>query len=137
MKAATRRTSAWAVPGTVYALWLLAGTSIFVAPAQFHAFTPGVALFGPFNAHFIRDVGLVYVASGLVGLYGLRSGSVPVAVAAALWSCLHAVFHLHVWIDRGLPLDGIFLFDLSFVIVPPFLVVLVLLTNRSQAQTNP
>lgn len=61
----------------------------------------------------------------------------PIAVAAALWSCLHAVFHLHVWIDRGLPLDGIFLFDLSFVIVPPFLVVLVLLKNRSQPQKNP
>ncbi|MCZ8167105.1 hypothetical protein [Silanimonas sp.] len=136
MKAATRRTSAWALPGTVYALWLLAGISIFVAPVHFHALTPGVALFGPFNAHFIRDVGLVYVASGLVGLYGLRSGSVPVGVAAALWSCLHALFHVHVWIDRGLPLDGIFLFDLSFVIVPPFLVVMVLLASRSQTGTS-
>lgn len=137
MKAATRATSAWTLPGMVYALWLLAGTSIFVAPVQFHALTPGVALFGPFNAHFIRNTGLVYVASGLVGLHGVRSGSVPVGVAAALWSCLHALFHLHVWIDRGLPLDGIFLFDLSFVIVPPFLVVLVLLTNRSQPETSP
>ena len=101
MKTATRRTSAWALPKLAYALWPLAGTSIFLAPAHFHALTPGVALFGPSNAHFIRDVGLVYVASGLVGLYGVRSGSVPVSVAAALWSCLHALFHLHVWIDRG------------------------------------
>ena len=137
MKAATRRTSAWAVPGTVYALWLLAGTSIFVAPAQFHAFTPGVALFGPFNAHFIRDVGLVYVASGLVGLYGVRTASVPLCVAAALWSCLHAVLHLHVWVHRGCPLDGIFLFDLSFVIVPPFLVVLLLLRIRGGREMSP
>lgn len=137
MKGARRRTFAWALPGMVYALWLLAGTAIFLAPGHFYALTPGVSLFGPFNAHFIRDVGLVYVSSGLVGLYGARSGSVPVGVAAALWSCLHAVFHLHVWIDRGLPLDGIFLFDLSFVIMPPFLVVLVLLTNRSQQETSP
>lgn len=137
MKGTRRRTSTWALPGMVYALWLLAGAAIFLAPRHFHEFTPGVALFGPFNAHFIRDVGLVYVASGLVGLYGVRSGSVPVGVAAALWSCLHAVFHLHVWVDRGLPLDGIFLFDLSFVIVPPFLVVLVLLTNRIRPETSP
>jgi hypothetical protein len=82
-------------------------------------------------------VGLAYVASGLVGLYGVRSGSVPVGVAAALWSCLHAVFHLHVWVDRGLPLDGIFVFDLSFVIVPPFLVVLILLTNRRTLEMGP
>ena len=137
MKVARPRTSAWALPGMVYALWLLAGTAIFLAPGHFHALTPGVALFGPFNAHFIRDVGLVYVASGLVGLYGAWSGNVPVGIAAALWSCLHAVFHLHVWVDRGLPLDGIFLFDLSFVIVPPFLVVLLLLRLRGRREMTP
>ena len=137
MMGARRRTFAWALPGSVYALWLLAGTAIFLAPGHFHALTPGVAHFGPFNAHFIRDVGLVYVASGLTGLYGVRSGSVQVGIAAALWSCLHAVFHLHVWVDRGLPLDGIFVFDLSFVILPPFLVVLVLLKNLSQPETSP
>ncbi len=137
MRGATRRKSGWALPGMVYVSWLLAGTAIFLGPRQFHLLTPGVALFGPFNAHFIRDVGLMYVASGLVGLYGVRSGSVPVGIAAALWSCLHAVFHLHVWVDRGLPLDGIFLFDLSLVIVPPFLVVLTLLTNRSRGEASP
>ena len=31
----------------------------------------------------------------------------------------------------------IFVFDLSFMIVPPFVVVLVLLTNRSQSETYP
>lgn len=136
MNSSRRRTFAWALPGVVYALWLLAGTAIFVAPRYFHELTPGVALFGPFNAHFIRDAGLVYGASGLVGLYGVRTASVPMCVAAALWSSLHAVFHLQVWIDR-LPLDGFALFDLSFVIVPPFLVVLVLLTNWSQPETGP
>lgn len=132
-----RRTFAWALPGSVYALWLLAGTAIFLAPGYFHSLTPGVALFGPFNAHFIRDVGLVYVASGLVGLYGVRTASVPLCVSAALWSCLHAVFHLHVWVDRGSPLDGIFLFDLSFVIVPPFLVVLLLQSIRGGREMSP
>jgi hypothetical protein len=56
---------------------------------------------------------------------------------AALWSCLHAVFHLHVWVHRGCPLDGIFLFDLSFVIVPPFLVVLLLLRIRGGREMSP
>lgn len=137
MKGSRRRSIARALPGTVYALWLLAGAAIFIAPGHFHELTPGVASFGPFNAHFIRDVGLVYVASGLVGLYGVRSGSLALCVAAALWSCLHAVFHLHVWAVRGWLLDGIFLFDLSFVIVPPVLVILVLLACRGQSETNP
>jgi len=75
MKAARRRTFAWALPGMVFALWLLAGTAIFLAPGHFYALTPGVALFGPFKAHFIRDVGLVYVASGLFGLTLLTNRS--------------------------------------------------------------
>lgn len=137
MNGSTRPTFPWALPGIVYALWLLAGVAIFLAPRQFHELTPGVAIFGPFNAHFIRDVGLVYLTSGLVGSYGVRSRSVALCVAAALWSCLHAVFHLHVWADRGWPLDGMFLFDLSFVIVPPFLVVLVLLTCPSKTEMGP
>lgn len=98
-----RWTFVWALPGMVCALWLLAGTAIFVAYRHFHELTPGVTLFGPFNAHFVRDVGLVYVTSGLVGLCGVRTASVPLCVAAALWSSLLAVFHLHV--DR----PGIFL----------------------------
>lgn len=137
MNGSTRRSIARALPGTVYALWLLAGAAIFVLPRHFHELTPGVALFGPFNAHFIRDVGLVYLASGLVGLYGVRGGSMALCIAAALWSSLHAVFHLHVWAARGWPLDGIFLFDLSFVIVPPFLVVLTLLTCRDEKEMSP
>jgi hypothetical protein len=137
VKAGTGQTSAWALPGMVYALWLLAGTAIFLAPEQFYTRIPGVALFGPFNAHFIRDVGLVYGASGLVGLYGVRSGSLSTSIGAALWSCLHAMFHLHVWVERGLPLDGIFLFDLSFVITPPFLVVLLLLRIPGQREMRP
>lgn len=123
MSRAVRPAAAGVLPVTVFALWLLAGVLIFLAPRHFHELTPGVALFGPFNAHFIRDVALAYFASGLVGLYGVRAGNALLCIAAALWSCLHAVFHLHVWIDRGLPLDGIFLFDLAFVIVPPFAVI--------------
>lgn len=123
MSRALRPAVADLLPVTVFALWLLAGVLIFLAPRQFHELTPGVALFGPFNSHFIRDVALAYFASGLVGLYGVRAGNALLCIAAALWSCLHALFHLHVWIDRGLPLDGIFLFDLAFVIVPPFVVI--------------
>ena len=112
-----------AVPVTVFSAWVLVGAAIFVSPEQFHELTPGVSQFGPFNAHFIRDIGLVYVASGLVGFYGLRTASASLCIAAALWSCLHGVFHLHLWIHRGFTFDAIFLFDLGFVIVPPFVVL--------------
>ena len=95
--------SFWALPSIVYVIWLLAGMVIFFALEPFYASTPGVVLFGPFNAHFIRDVGLVYVTSGVVGLCGVQSTSIPLCTGAALWSCMHAVFHLHGWVDRGWP----------------------------------
>lgn len=110
------------IAAAIFILWLIAGVAIFMMPVTFYALTPGVRLFGPFNAHFIRDVALVYLASGVVGLYGLRTADKPLCIAAAGWSCLHAVFHLHMWVERGYPCDGIFLFDLAFVIAPPFLV---------------
>ena len=110
-------------PAAVFAIWLVTGLVIVVAPATFYALTPGVALLGPFNVHFVRDVGLVYMASGLVGLHGIRQANISLCRAATLWSCLHAVFHLHVWMERGLPLDGLFFFDLAVVILPPFLVL--------------
>jgi hypothetical protein len=120
------------VPAVVFVLWVAAGVAIFVAPRHFHELTPGVSLFGPYNAHFVRDVGLVYLASGAVGLWGLRCGSLSLCRAATLWSALHAVFHVHVWIERGQPFDAIFLFDLCAVIAPPF-VVLALCGRRIDA----
>ena len=122
MNGAALRLSVRPIATAIFTLWLIAGVAIFIMPATFYALTPGVSLFGPFNAHFIGDVALAYVASGVVGLYGLRTADKPLCIAAACWSCLHAVFHLHMWVERGYPCDGIFLFDLAFVIAPPFLV---------------
>jgi hypothetical protein len=34
------------------------------APAAWYAAVPGVAATGPFNAHFIRDVGVAYALCG-------------------------------------------------------------------------
>ncbi len=111
------------LPVAIFTIWLVTGLIIVAAPATFYALTPGVALLGPYNVHFVRDVGLVYMASGLVGLHGVRQANISLCRAAVLWSCLHSVFHLHVWMERGMPFDGLFLFDLTGVILPPFLVL--------------
>lgn len=107
---------------TIFFLWLVAGAAIFIAPLDFYNLAPGIRLFGPFNSHFVRDVGLVYLASGLMGLAGHRLSQPQLYLWASLWSALHAVFHMHVWMHRGFPLDHIFLFDLFAVIAPPFFV---------------
>jgi hypothetical protein len=49
MNGPSRQTFSSALPLVVYASWLFVGAAIFLAPEHFHAITPGVALFGPFN----------------------------------------------------------------------------------------
>jgi len=72
---------------------------------------------GPFSIHFIRDVGLTYIASGVVMLWGAHKFNRPVAIAGALWPFLHALFHIQIWIHRGLPFDQIFAVNFFGVIV--------------------
>jgi hypothetical protein len=61
-----------AVLWLIFTLWIITGAAIFLFPKTFYDVTPGVTLFGPFNIHFIRDVGLVYLSSGLIGLWGIK-----------------------------------------------------------------
>ncbi len=102
--------------------WAAAGVVIFSLPQMFYDLTPGMKLIGPFNDHFIRDVGLAFFASGLCVMYGWISHKVDWIVAGALWPFLHAIFHVYIWIHRGMPFDEIFLFDLIAVVAPAVIV---------------
>jgi hypothetical protein len=46
------------------AIWCATGVYIFAAPEAFYENTPGLSIMGPFSVHFIRDVGLAFLASG-------------------------------------------------------------------------
>lgn len=57
---------------------------------------PGVSLTGGYNAHFVRDIGIVYLLTGAALFAGWR---MPVHrtllwMAAAAWLMAHALFHL-------------------------------------------
>ena len=112
------------------ALLLLTGIAIFVAPQKFYDLTPGVKMMGPFNLHFIRDVGLAYFASGLMAGWGAMKRNRTLAMAGSLWLVLHAIFHIQIWYARGAPVDTIGLFNWAAVILPAFIVFL---TARSLA----
>jgi len=81
------------------------GIYMVVAPDVWYAAVPGVTASGPPNQHFIIDIGLIFLASGVGQLTGARSGSWagPLAVAGSLWPALHALFHAWGWIAHGLP----------------------------------
>lgn len=83
----------------VNAAWMIA------APGSWYAATPGVAMTGPMNPHFIVDIGLAFVASGAGLLIGIRAGATAaaLAVAGATWPVLHALFHVWGWLSDGFP----------------------------------
>lgn len=108
---------------TVGLLWLATGILIFADPHGFYERTPGLAMMGPYSVHFIRDVGLAFVASGVATTFGARGRNRSLALAGAGWPFLHALFHCQIWSHRGFPFDAIAAFDFIAVIAPAFLAV--------------
>ncbi len=104
-------------------LTLLTGPVALFAPRVFYESVPGLSMMGPFNLHFISDVGLAFIASGTCIVYGAYRNSRHVAIAGALWPLLHGLFHLQLWLQRGSPFDAIAAFDFSAVITPPLVIM--------------
>jgi len=73
-------------------------------------------MMGPFNTHFVRDVGLAYPANGAVLFWAGVKRHRAVALAGSAWFVLHALFHIQIWAHRSFTFDHIFLFDLLMVI---------------------
>lgn len=77
-------------------LLLANGVFMTIAPESWYWAVPGVPDRGPFNQHFIRDVGFIYILAGAAFIYGaiytkhqLQLWLIPTA-----WLALHAVFHI-------------------------------------------
>jgi hypothetical protein len=115
-------------------LWSATGIVIFAAPEAFYRNTPGLSSMGPFNVHFVRDVGLAFLASGASTVYGALRRVAPIIFAGVAWPVLHALFHVQIWAHRGLPFDAIFAFDLLALIAPACLGLF--LASRVSAQAR-
>jgi hypothetical protein len=72
------------------------GAVMLVAGRWWYAAVPGVTTTGPYNAHFVKDIGAAYLVAGL-GLAWFaarpRQGW-PALVASAAFLGLHALIHL-------------------------------------------
>ncbi|MBM3289825.1 MAG: hypothetical protein FJY92_06700 [Candidatus Hydrogenedentes bacterium] len=93
--------------------WMLAH-----APTWYDSM-PGVTDVGPYNGHFVRDIGLAYAVSG-VGFvwcaFNLRR-CWPVVVGQALWATGHAVLHVLDMFAGRLPLTH-WIVDAPGVLLP-------------------
>ncbi len=81
------------------------GLTMLVAPMSWYDAVPGVTATGPFNHHFILDIGMAFLTSG--GLLALGARRVPsaasFAIAGATWPILHALIHVSGWFMDGFP----------------------------------
>jgi len=71
------------------------GLIMLALPEAWYAAVPGVVETGPFNPHFIRDIGVAYLVAGLtLPWFALHDAARPAAFAAAAFLALHALVHL-------------------------------------------
>jgi len=103
------------------AVWMLAD------PAGWYAGVDGVPNTGPYNPHFVRDIGMAYLTLALLAFAAIRwpGQSTPLIGAGALFLGLHAI--LHVWdIAAGrLPTEHIVM-DMPGVFLPVFIAALLM-----------
>ncbi len=104
------------------ALWMLAG------PMHWYNEVPaGVPDTGPFNPHFVRDIGCAFLTAGVALIWGERSTAYrfPLVVIATVFLTAHAFLHVYDTIVGNLPSDHWWL-DFAGVYLPVFLLVFVL-----------
>lgn len=104
------------------------GAAMLAAPFGWYQWVETVRFTGPPNAHFIRDIGIAYAASGALIAYAASwpEGRWPAALAGGLWLGVHGA--LHVWeVATGVCAPGIFWRDAPGVLGPPVLVALALM----------
>jgi hypothetical protein len=114
------------VLGVLGVLYLLNGIWTVAEPSAWYATVPGVSATGPKNLHFIEDIGLAGVASGILLLAGAFRNAATLAVGGALWPAMHALIHIAGWFQHGLPADpGIIFTDVVGVVTLSMLGVVI------------
>ena len=101
------------------------GALMLASPDGWYAAVPGVTTTGPFNQHFIRDIGLIFVLASVALAVGVARPSVRTLLwaATATWFGGHALFHL--WeVAVGICAPSALLRDFAAVSLPAILTAL-------------
>jgi hypothetical protein len=95
---------------------LFNGLVMLVAGPFWYANVPGVTDTGPFNPHFVQDIGLAFLAAGLaLAARAWRPRYWPAAVAGATFLAAHALLHLVMIVGGHSHHTG---FDLLVIVLP-------------------
>ncbi len=110
---------------------LLFGLIGILSPEIWYQYTPGASDTGPLNVHFVRDIGIAFVAAG-VGLYlgvastNLKSLSGPVVAMVFIGG--HAILHTFEMVVHHFDLSVV-LRDVVLIVLPAALAVFWLVKN--------
>jgi hypothetical protein len=109
------------------------GAFMLVKPLDWYVFVPTVVTTGPPNAHFIRDIGLAYLGSGLILLYAAANPALRwrAAIVGGLWLTFHGLLHIYE-VAAGICGPATFWADAPAVIGQPALVVAALIILRAR-----
>ena len=110
------------------ALWMLAG------PMHWYTELPAaVPDTGPFNPHFVRDIGCAYLTVGFALVWAARSMAyrTPLAVVSLVFLGAHSLLHIYDTLVGNLPNDHWWL-DFAGVYLPT--IVLAMLITRIPLQ---
>ncbi|MFC3579937.1 hypothetical protein [Sphingomonas hylomeconis] len=111
------------------------GIFMLVSPANWYFAVPGVTTTGPFNPHFVRDIGLIFVGVGAAFLLGAARPAYRAVAwgAAAVWLSGHALFHF--WeVAVGICGASALLRDFPAVTLPALLAVAITIHARSHRE---
>ena len=105
---------------TVGGISVATAAYIWMAPLHWYDTVPGVALTGPLNLHFAKDVALAYLASGAALIWAGVRRDRSAAICGASWLVFHALLHIGMWLHRGVPADMVALTNLTGIQIPAF-----------------
>jgi hypothetical protein len=108
----------------IVGLGLLAnGLTMLADPGAWYGLLPGVAQTGPFNPHFVRDIGAAYLVTGATLLwFAIDRDARPAALPGAAFLALHALIHLWDAVSGRTHAHQL-LVDLPAVFLPPALAI--------------
>ena len=111
------------------------GVFMLVAPEDWYFAVPGVTATGPFNQHFVRDIGLIFLLLSGALLVGAARPDYRVMLwaAASLWLLGHALFHL--WeVAVGICSPSVIPRDFPAVTLPAIIGILLTLWAMRQSR---
>jgi hypothetical protein len=114
------------------ALWMLAG------PMHWYRELPAaVPDTGPFNPHFVRDIGCAFLAVGVALIWGAfrEHYRYPLAIVSAIFLVAHAALHMYDTL-RGYLDHTHWALDLPGVYLPAILLVLACIAVKPQSKAE-